>query len=296
MMKSRLAGILAGAVLASVAAVADSAMAQGMQWTTGGYDDRGSFTSYLSYGVPESDDVQFSATCSLRKDRGTAPAVLGYDTGNLREGARVNVRFLANGQQVYQKPGRVFGTRAEHGVSGVRFRPSFHDFFWQVLSRGGTLTYQIGNRPPATINLNGAASPIRQFTENCKSLTQTTAQQPPVQRPPVVGGGGTSTSPVRPPAIRQPDRRSCNEFGRLKSFNSNQPLTLVFTNRSGSYRGVLWLDYQGRPIDYAGLNPGQTHRQQTFVGHPWMFTNGPGDCKEIYVPRAGDSRFDITVR
>lgn len=257
-----------------------------MQWTTGGYDDRGSYTAYLAFGVPETDDVQFNATCTSRRDKGIAPAVLSYNTGNLRENARVNVQFLANGQQIYQKPGRVFGTQAEHGVSGVRFRPSFHDYFWQVLSRGGTLSYRIQGRQIATINLNGAAGPIRQFTESCKS--------PGGAPKKVTGGGGASTDRPVPPRRPKLDRRSCNQLGRLKSVNSNIPLTLTFTNRSGSHRAILWLDYQGRPIDYAALNAGQSHKQQTFVGHPWMFTDGPGNCKGIYVPRQGDTRIDIT--
>lgn len=258
-----------------------------MQWTTGGYDDRGSYTAYLAHGVPETDDVQFNATCSSRKDKGIAPAVLSYNTGNLRENARVNVQFLANGQQIYQKPGRVFGTQAEHGVSGVRFRPSFHDYFWQVLSRGGTLSYRIQGRQIATINLNGAAGPIRQFTETCKSPGG-------VPKKVTGGGGGASTDGPVPPRRPRLDRRSCDQLGRLKSVNSNIPLTLTFTNRSGSHRAILWLDYQGRPIDYAALNAGQSHTQQTFVGHPWMFTDGPGNCKGIYVPRQGDTKIDIT--
>jgi hypothetical protein len=38
---------------------------------------------------------------------------------------------------------------------------------------------------------------------------------------------------------------------------------------------VFWLDYQGKPVRYKTLDPGETHRQQTFETHPWTFTTVP---------------------
>ena len=272
-----LGAALAGCGLAAILFAAP-VWAQDMQWRTSAGNDpgnKGRYTARLTHGIPETDAVQFSAVCAAGSSLDTVPAVLGYNTGNLREGDKVVVQFFAGGQQVYQKPGRVYGTTLEQGVSGVLFRPSPHDHFWQVLSRGGRLGYGIRGRETATISLSGSAGAIRQFTEACKAIA--TASNRPA-------GGQQSAR-----------RRSCSEFGRLKSVNSNVKVSVTFTNRTSSHRGVLWLDYNGRPVDYAALNAGQSYTQQTFAGHPWMLTDGPGNCKEIYVPQAGDTRFDITV-
>ncbi|MGI9384033.1 MAG: hypothetical protein ACR2PO_12840, partial [Methyloligellaceae bacterium] len=116
-----------------------------MQWRTSAGNDpgnKGRYTARLTHGIPETDAVQFSAVCSAGSSLETVPAILGYNTGNLREGAKVVVQFFVGGQQVYQKPGRVYGTTLEQGVSGVLVRPSPHDHFWQVLSQGGRLSYR----------------------------------------------------------------------------------------------------------------------------------------------------------
>jgi hypothetical protein len=81
------------------------------------------------------------------------------------------------------------------------------------------------------------------------------------------------------------EARNCGLFGNLKSVDSGQQITVTFVNRSGMFRHVDWIDYQGNPISYRGLNPGESYVQSTFVGHPWMITNGPGDCIDIIIPR-----------
>jgi len=88
--------------------------------------------------------------------------------------------------------------------------------------------------------------------------------------------------------------RSCRRFGRIRSRNSNQPVRVRFINRTSGQRSVMWIDYRGRPKQYKRLAPGQSYVQQTFAGHPWMFTDGPGNCKELFVPRANSSRYVIS--
>lgn len=85
----------------------------------------------------------------------------------------------------------------------------------------------------------------------------------------------------------------CELFGNLKSVDSGIPITIEITNVTENYRGVLWLDYQGHPVDYQGLNGRQSYTQQTFVGHPWMFTNGPGDCMQITIPQEDTIQIEI---
>jgi VHL beta domain len=88
---------------------------------------------------------------------------------------------------------------------------------------------------------------------------------------------------------------SCDLFGRLKSKNSNSAITLTFVNKTDALRNVTWLDFKGKPVDYAQLQPGEKFTINTFLTHPWMFTDGPGNCHEIYLPKKGVKNFRITV-
>jgi hypothetical protein len=81
-----------------------------------------------------------------------------------------------------------------------------------------------------------------------------------------------------------------------KSKKSNVAVKVKFVNKSGEYRGVFWLDYKGQMVNYANLNPGQSYTIDTFVSHPWVFTDGPGNCIEMYFPAKGKNRYNLTVK
>jgi len=49
-------------------------------------------------------------------------------------------------------------------------------------------------------------------------------------------------------------------------------------------------------VPYANLQPGQSYTVNTFATHPWVFTGGPGNCIEMWVARAGVSKFNITAK
>ncbi len=88
-------------------------------------------------------------------------------------------------------------------------------------------------------------------------------------------------------ATLSPAQSRCRRFGQLRSAHSTEPVTLMFINRSGAYRTIAWLDGRGRPRTYANLNAGQRFSVTTYLGHPWMITDGPGNCLAIHMPRRG---------
>ena len=88
---------------------------------------------------------------------------------------------------------------------------------------------------------------------------------------------------------------SCNLFGKIKSKNSSRPVTITFINRTDALRNVTWLDFKGKPVDYAHLQPGEKFTINTFITHPWMFTDGPRNCHEIFMPKKNSKSFRITV-
>jgi VHL beta domain len=97
---------------------------------------------------------------------------------------------------------------------------------------------------------------------------------------------------------KRPRRRrvnSCKLHRRKTSRNSNTRVRVKFVNRTNAFRTVMWIDFQGRPKQYASLNPGQSYSVDTFLSHPWMITDGPGNCLEMFMPSRRNKVFNITV-
>jgi hypothetical protein len=80
-----------------------------------------------------------------------------------------------------------------------------------------------------------------------------------------------------------------------KSTNAGAEITLTFVNKTNEDRGVLWINGDGQPVDYGHLAPGQSMKIQTWTSHPWMFSDGPGNCIEMYLPKKGATTFEIKV-
>ena len=74
-------------------------------------------------------------------------------------------------------------------------------------------------------------------------------------------------------SVGEAQAASCSKFGKVRSQNSNTPVTVTFVNKSGEYRSVMWIDFKGQPVSYANLDPGQNYTIKTHVTHPWMFTD-----------------------
>jgi hypothetical protein len=55
------------------------------------------------------------------------------------------------------------------------------------------------------------------------------------------------------------------------------------------------VDFEGVPQSYGMLEPGQSIGIETWTTHPWMLTDGPGNCIEMVMPSAASPVFDITV-
>ena len=55
-----------------------------------------------------------------------------------------------------------------------------------------------------------------------------------------------------------------------KSLHSRISTGVTFVNKTKHAVQVLWLSYQGEPVWYNDLSPGDSYRQQTYVTHPWV--------------------------
>jgi VHL beta domain len=90
-------------------------------------------------------------------------------------------------------------------------------------------------------------------------------------------------------------RLDCNAVRSMKSKQSNTSITIKFINQTSESRTAMWVDFKGNPVQYFTLEPGKSFSQQTFLTHPWFFTDGPGNCIEAMIPSAGKTIYKIKV-
>jgi len=74
----------------------------------------------------------------------------------------------------------------------------------------------------------------------------------------------------------------------LISFNGGSSTYVNFINRLTAPIKVYWVDHEGKRIHYADVKPGESYRQQTYVGHPWEVVTADG-VKSNYLPTVAES-------
>ncbi|MEO1695251.1 MAG: hypothetical protein AAFR55_08445 [Pseudomonadota bacterium] len=259
-----------------------AAQADDFIWSTVKYGggSGGAPTAELTFGVPETDNSRVRAVCSAPSPRQTVTLVIGYNTGKLRYGTKVNAQFLYDANLVHREPATVYSSDSGEGLSGLRMELTLDSQVWDVLARYRSIAINADRRRPISLSLRGSSRAIDRFRTACANIWR---------------AGGTVVDDRDNEENNVASARSCRLWGRIKSRDSRRPITVRFINRTRSQRTVMWLDYSGQPKEYGLIEPGQTFTQQTFVGHPWMFTDGPGNCKEIFVPeRASQVSYNIT--
>ena len=117
--------ISAGLTISSLSPVAAQS---GYTWAfTEGNDakNRVRAKARLVYCVPETDDQQVSAVCEARSSTAVSysSVILGADTGKLKNGAQVKVRFSGGGDE-HEIQGEVYGVgNTNEAIAGVLIRP-----------------------------------------------------------------------------------------------------------------------------------------------------------------------------
>ena len=66
------------------------------------------------------------------------------------------------------------------------------------------------------------------------------------------------------------ERTSCAGEGKtLRSRDAARPTQVEFINHGKEIKTIYWLNYEGRRVYYARLQPGDSYIQKTYVSHPW---------------------------
>lgn len=100
-------------------------------------------------------------------------------------------------------------------------------------------------------------------------------------------------APALPPSSARAGERPCSDRKELRSEHSKEPTKITFVNKSGMYRAILWINFEGNTQDYGGVNSGDQVTLDTFRTHPWMIATGPGDCLQIFMPAAEPATVEL---
>lgn len=92
-----------------------------------------------------------------------------------------------------------------------------------------------------------------------------------------------------PPAVFA--AATCADEAATKSPSEKTPTNVTFHNPTSGKLRLYWIDLDGRRKFYAIIDPGQSVKQQTYVGHNWVVTNDAEAC--LFVIQA--SAAPITV-
>lgn len=247
--------------------------------------NRGRMTSQIVVGVPETDAIMATGSCFAGSTAGLPALELNADIGNRRDGDTLVIEFITDvGRMVYT--GEAMQSRSSEEPTRVKIIPGFNDPLWSALKRMNRVVYKVGGRE-TVLPLRGSSRAIDRFLSECAIYQGTNVTQSPRPAP-----------PAPPPVPRQPlDPRwaSCDTLANVVSRNSDNPVTVTFRNQSDGFRTVMWIGFDGVPKEYAALNPGEEFTINTYLTHPWMFTDGPGNCIEMFMPQFGVSVFNITA-
>lgn len=275
------------AIFLGVAWPAVAAGQDGRTWQSTSYNDgndAGKTHALLRYGVPETDDVVFQAECVSGSRVDVVEVIIAAETNGNSPGDPVRVQFLGAGFE-QEHDGSTFIPEGDEGYSGALFHLSKDDDFWQALSSLKSLSYSVANSPQTDLRLRGSSRAVDDFLQICRQF-QAGKQAPQPLLP--------DQSPAQA-AVADPRWQTCQTLGSNRSLKSDTPVTVTFRNRSDGYRSVMWIGFDGVPVGYANLNPGEEYTINTFLTHPFMFTDGPGNCIEMFMPQPGVGEFNISA-
>jgi hypothetical protein len=105
--------------------------------------------------------------------------------------------------------------------------------------------------------------------------------------------GEQSEAPAVAPSSARAAERSCSDRKSLRSEHSREPTKITFVNKSGMYRAIMWINFEGKLQDYGGVNSGDQVTLDTYRTHPWMIATGPGDCLQIFMPAAEPATVEL---
>ena len=237
-------------------------------------ENKGRSTSTISIGVPETDNAIGYASCFAGSTAGLPQLEVAAPRRETFADTTVDVEFFGGAfRETYS--GEIRRPETEEDYAGIQIHLDMDDPLWNAMQRMKIIHYRVLGEVLA-VPLKGSRNAISNFLKDCRIYHGEQEQ----------AGGNLSDDPRW---------ETCEQYGSEVSRGSEMPVTVKFINRTDGHRGVLWIGFDGVPVDYAALNPGEEFSVDTYMNHFWMFTDGPGNCLEMFKPHTGIPVFELTA-
>ena len=149
--------------------------------------NKGRMTARLTFGVPETDNIQVTGVCEATRGTGAGSSSLtfGADIGNLEPGKAAEVRFSGGGfdhalKGTVQRAG-------EEGLNGVQVDVGNDDPLWRAMAEKDGLDYLVPGYKAASLNFKKGKGNIQKFVEACRAYARAPAD--PQSKDKTAGGG-----------------------------------------------------------------------------------------------------------
>lgn len=87
----------------------------------------------------------------------------------------------------------------------------------------------------------------------------------------------------------------CELLGQIVDPGDGADHALFVYNDTDSFRVLLSVDEAGNIREEGVIEAGERMLIDTYVGQPWFASDGPGNCLEMFFPRADLLRYHLTV-
>lgn len=154
------------------------------------------------------------------------------------------------------------------GAGGDRHRFPLVPLEVEALRQGNNMDLNISS-VVSSWSLYGAAAAITKL-EECYDRAGGYAVAPPPPPPP--------PPPPQVDSDAQQMGAGCPQPMTLRSAQSNAAATVEFVNLSDRALSLYWLDFNGMPVEYAGLLPGESSRMTSYIGHFWVMKDFDFTC------------------
>ena len=133
-------------------------------------DNKGRMTATLQFGVPETDNIQFTGICDAAPSTSVRFSVLtlATDIADMKRGKTVRLRFSGGGSEI-GLDGEVSRNDAEEGIAGVIVRPDHSHPIWKFLTSRDAVEYLVPGYRTSSLKLTGGHENIGKFVTACKS-------------------------------------------------------------------------------------------------------------------------------
>ncbi len=134
------------------------------------------------------------------------------------------------------------------------------------IANGSSLTVEVDGDQTTRWVLSGSAAMIGKVNECYAGQGQAPAK-PATKKPAAV---------VESDAQRM--GADCPAVGEVVSGGNTTAANLTFYNASDVAVSIYWLDFNGVPVEYAGLLPGEQYVVDTWTDHYWLAKDFDGNC------------------